>query len=290
MTDEIKLLTPPGPLSAPDLVAFLDAWRDATTRLEQTHEALRTEVRRLTDELEVKNRELARKNRLADLGQLASHVAHEVRNALVPVTLYLSLLRRRLAHDPGSADIAAKIVAGCTAVDVTVNDLLHFAADRDPQVTNVAIGPLVAEVLVALSPQLSAHGIRVDNQIDSTLEWPMDRDMLRRAVLNLSLNAIDVMPTGGELLARATVTTDGLALEIADTGPGLPDEIRARAFEPFFTTKSHGTGLGLAIVSRIAEVHGGRVVADNRPTGGASLVLHLPPVAVNSLTPARMAA
>ena len=87
-----------------DLKAVLAAWSTATVRLQQTHEALRAEVCRLTDELEVKNRELARQNRLADLGQMASHIAHEVRNNLVPVTLYLSLLRRRVSDDRGSLD------------------------------------------------------------------------------------------------------------------------------------------------------------------------------------------
>ena len=91
---------------------MLAAWNTATVRLQETHEALRTEVRRLTDELEVKNRELARKNRLADLGQMASHIAHEVRNNLVPVTLYLSLLRRRRKDDSGSLDILEKLEPG----------------------------------------------------------------------------------------------------------------------------------------------------------------------------------
>ena len=73
------------PDGAADLTTVLAAWNTATVRLQETHEALRSEVRRLTDELEVKNRELARKNRLADLGQMASHIAHEVRNNLVPL-------------------------------------------------------------------------------------------------------------------------------------------------------------------------------------------------------------
>src|SRR4051812_7345713 len=111
-----------------DLNAVLAAWNVATERLEQTHESLRNEVRRLTDELEIKNRELARKNRLADLGQIATHVAHEVRNNLVPVTLYLTLLRRRLSDDSGSLDVLTKIESGFTALDATVNDLLHFTA------------------------------------------------------------------------------------------------------------------------------------------------------------------
>src|ERR1700749_1949772 len=118
--------------SRADLEQVLAAWHGATLRLEQTHEALRAEVCRLTDELEVKNRELARKNRLADLGQMASHIAHEVRNSLVPVTLYLSLLRRRLDATSGCRDLVDKIAASFTALEATVNDLLQFTADRDP--------------------------------------------------------------------------------------------------------------------------------------------------------------
>src|SRR5262245_51814555 len=89
--------SPPGsqPI-ANDLEVILSAWHNATERLQRTHEVLCGEVRRLNHELEAKNRELVRQNRLADLGHMASHVAHEVRNGLAPVTLYLSLLRRRL--------------------------------------------------------------------------------------------------------------------------------------------------------------------------------------------------
>lgn len=259
-----------------DLQTVLAAWHDATLRLEQTHEALRSEVCRLTAELEIKNRELARKNRLADLGQIASHVAHEVRNSLVPVTLYLSLLRRRWSEDPGGIDILNKVEAGFLAVDSTVNDLLHFAAQRDPRIEPVRIGTVVEEVFDALVPQLAAQGISASIDIAPSLLAQVDRDMLRRAVLNLALNAIDAMQDGGELLATACVRDGYLELEIADSGPGLTDEARLRAFEPFFTTKPTGTGLGLAIVYRVAEAHGGEVVAMNCPEGGAAFTLRLP--------------
>src|SRR5690606_27699141 len=147
------------PDATADLETVLAAWHDATVRLEQTHEALRGEVRRLSDELEIKNRELARKNRLADLGQIASHVAHEVRNSLVPVTLYLSLLRRRISDDSGAIDILNKVTAGFTVLDAMVNDLLHFTADRAPQQESVNVRQLVEEVRQSLAPQLEAQGI-----------------------------------------------------------------------------------------------------------------------------------
>lgn len=259
-----------------DLETVLRAWHTATVRLEQTHETLREEVRRLTDELEVKNRELARKNRLADLGQMASHVAHEVRNNLVPVTLYLGLLRRRISDDGGSLMVLDKVEAGFTALEATVNDLLHFTSDRDPQLQPFPLGRVIDEVLCSLAPQMSAQRIDAETDVPAELLVTADRHMVRRAVLNLALNALDAMPDGGSLSVISADCDGAIELEVADSGPGLSDEVRRRAFEPFYTTKHGGTGLGLAIVYRIAEVHGGAVLAQNCPEGGAAFTLRIP--------------
>ena len=267
----------PKPLdSSASLELVLAAWNDATLRLEQTHEALREEVKRLTDELEIKNRELARKNRLADLGQMASHVAHEVRNNLVPVTLYLSLLRRRISGDRECLSILDKITAGFTALDATVNDLLHFTADRDPHWQTFGFRQLAEELISSLSPQFEAQGIRPALEISPALSLTADREMIRRAVLNLLLNALDAMPDGGRLLIAAIEEENRVELVIADSGPGLSEDAGRRAFEPFFSTKPGGTGLGLSIVYRTAEVHGGGVSAKNRAAGGASFSIYLP--------------
>jgi len=260
----------------PQLEAVLAAWHDATVRLEQTHSALRTQVARLTDELEIKNRELARENRLADLGRMASHIAHEVRNNLVPVALYLSLLRRRISDDRGSLDILDKVDSGVRALDTTVHDLLSFTAERDPRLSRVNLRKLVDDVLDALAPQLEAQGIEVTVDVPSGLAARADHDMLRRAVLNLALNALDAMPDGGELTITGVDGLYGCELEIADSGPGLSDEALRRACEPFFTTKNTGTGLGLAIVQRMAEMHGGQVSVCNCPEGGAAFTLRIP--------------
>ena len=264
------------PHAGADLETVLAAWHAATVRLEQTHEALREEVCRLTDELEIKNRELARKNRLADLGQMASHVAHEVRNSLVPVTLYLSLLRRRISDDRGSVDILDKISAGFLALDATVNDLLHFTSDRDPHLETFPLRKLLDDVRASLAPQLDAQAIEWLADVPAGQFITADRDMLRRAVLNLALNALDAMPDGGRIEVTSASTPWCVELEIADSGPGLSEEVKSRAFEPFFTTKPGGTGLGLAIVFRIAEGHGGCVTAMNCPDGGAAFTLRLP--------------
>lgn len=259
-----------------DLETVLEAWHVATLRLERTHETLCGEVARLTTELEIKNRELARKNRLADLGQMASHVAHEVRNSLVPVSLYLSLLRRRLSEDSGSQDILAKIEAGFIALDATVNDLLNFTAHRNPQWQTFLIGDLVTEVCESLEPQLNAQMIDVDIDVPPHTLLTADREMIRRALLNLILNSIDAMRDGGELVITSYDNPRGFELEVADSGPGLSTETKKRAFEPFYSTKQNGTGLGLAIVYHIAEAHGGTVTATNCPEGGAAFTIKIP--------------
>jgi len=262
-----------------DLQTILVAWNEATDRLQRTHQTLREEVRRLSDELEAKNRELARKNRLADLGQMASHVAHEVRNSLVPMKLYLSLLRRRLCSDAGSQDVLDKVLAGFTALEATVGDLLHFSSQRDPNRTTVCIAAMLSEVCQSLAPQLDAQNVRAAIDCPPNLQAQADLDMLRRALLNLVLNALDALPGGGEIVLTAVRSPQGVEIEVADSGPGVAPPLLDRLFEPFFTTKPCGTGLGLAIVERIAAAHGGRIAVTNCPEGGAAFTLLLPQAA-----------
>ncbi len=197
MTPLTACSDPPLPAANAELETVLAAWHQATVRLERTHEMLRTEVQRLTHELEVKNRELARKNRLADLGQMASHVAHEVRNHLVPVTLYLSLLRRRVGEDGGAVDIADKIAAAFTALDAMVHDLLNFTSDQEPRRSHFPVGRVLEEVCASVAPQLSAQSVDLTLDVPGDVELWADESMVRRSVLNLMLNAVDVMPDGG---------------------------------------------------------------------------------------------
>lgn len=274
--DSLEVLAASNPEDV-SLDVVLTAWNDATHRLQETHELLQQEVKRLTDELAEKNRELARENRLADLGRMASHVAHEVRNSLVPVALYMSLLNRKLEGDSESLQILSKVEAGINALDTTVNDLLNFTANREPRWDQFSVRGLVDDVCESIGPQLDAQKIRVLTDVAPQAQLNADREMIRRAVLNLMLNSLDAMQDGGELVITAFDGPSGFELEIADSGPGLTQEQLDSAFDPFFTTKSNGTGLGLAIVHRIAESHGARVVVANCPEGGAAFTLQFPP-------------
>jgi signal transduction histidine kinase len=265
-----------------ELETILDAWQTATDRLQSTHETLCHEVQRLTQELETKNRELARRNRLADLGQMASHVAHEVRNSIVPLKLYLSLLSRHTSEHPTMDGLVDKIASGMGNLETTVNDLLHFTSDREPALKTINIGMLVEEVLESIGPHLRDYEIKLDLADLESIEWTVDEGMLRRALVNLALNAVDAMSQGGTLWISTVRTARGLELEIADSGPGIPPELSGRLFDPFVTTKPTGTGLGLAIVERIAAAHGGVIEAQNCPEGGAAFTLCLPDIQQNA--------
>jgi len=262
-----------GSINVPELIALWDA---ATSRLQETHESLSREVAKLTDELEIKNRELARKNRLADLGLVASHIAHEVRNSLMPLTLYTGMLRRQMETIGEDTRVVTKIESGLTILNSTVNDLLHFTADRRPQISSVSLRPLIEEICQQLQPQMTAQRVRLVCDVAAGIVVPADKEMLRRACLNLTLNALDVMPEGGCLTITGTVVGSRVEIEFADTGCGISDFDAAKLFDPFFTTKNTGTGLGLAIVQRVVESHEGHVTARNCPDYGAAFTLVLP--------------
>ena len=188
----------------------------------------------------------------------------------------MSLLKRRLSEDSDSSDLLTKVEAGLTALDVTVNDLLNFTSHREPRWEAFPIRELIGEVCNSLEPQLEAQSIDVSLDVPFGHSLKADREMLRRAILNLVLNSVEVMQKGGELVFTSFEGAAGFELEIADSGPGLTEEQCERAFDPFFTTKSDGTGLGLAIVHRIAEAHGGRVTVKNCPEGGAAFTIEIP--------------
>ncbi|REK22073.1 MAG: sensor histidine kinase [Planctomycetota bacterium] len=268
--------TSPGLSTNSDLETVLAAWHEATLRLEQTHEILQSEVRRLSDELEIKNRQLERKNRMADLGEVASYVAHEVRNHLVPVSLYVDLLKRRCATDTKSLEIADKVATCVEALENTVSDLLNFAADPNPTPRPVQLDCLVRDVVDSLGEQLNAQGIETTVEMTGDTTVHVDADMTRSVLLNLVFNAMDAMPEGGEIVISGEACGSDVELEVADSGPGLTDDVRAHLFEPFYTTKRDGTGLGLAHVERIVRAHGARIRVRNCPEGGAAFTIQFP--------------
>jgi signal transduction histidine kinase len=253
--------TPPSGAQPPenpneDLWAIVEAWHDASRRSNSASFDANVGVERL--------------------GRAAIHAASEVQDRLACVSPYLTLLRRRLSDDAGSLDIVEKVEADLTAADAAVSDVLQLARDDEPRMAPVPLGPLLDEIHSALSGQMRRQGVRLSVDAPAHGVVTADREMLRRAVIDLELNALDAMPEGGELVVTVYCGHSAVDIEIADSGEGLSDENLARAGQLFHTTKNHGAGLGLAVVRRIAQAHQGRLRACNCPEGGAAFTLSLP--------------
>jgi signal transduction histidine kinase len=265
---------------ATDLATIIETYNEVTERLKVSHELLRREVCRLRDQLNEKNRELQRRERLAALGEMAAGVAHEIRNPLGGIGLYASLLERDLKDRAEQQEIARRIGVGVRNLESIVGDILAFAGGPEPTCHRVRVGELIDEALTQAMPRAQETGVQTEVHLsDEALELCCDAGQIERALLNLLLNAIDAAGEGGRVWVRACGRPDSeglVPISVEDNGPGIPPHAMQRVFNPFFTTKDTGTGLGLAIVHRIIESHGGRVSVGNRKGGGASFVLSVP--------------
>jgi len=263
-----------------ELGAIINAYNEVTERLKCSHDRLLAETRRLREELVEKNRELARRQRLAALGEMAAGVAHEIRNPLAGIQLYASLLIRDLRDDAGCRQLAERIDAGVRTLDGIVSDVLAFAGGAEPQRARVALAELLSACAASIEPARQRRGASVvfDESVQACV-LDIDAGQVQRALLNLLFNALDAAGDEGTVWVFTKQEPDGsgCAIHVADNGPGVADENKDRIFNPFFTTKDSGTGLGLAIAHRIAEVHGGKLQVMDRAGGGAEFVLTLPP-------------
>ncbi len=261
-----------------ELAAIISSYNEVTERLKNSHQELASQVRGLREELAEKNDELARKERLAALGEMAAGVAHEVRNPLGGIQLFASLLERDLEDRPKLRELATRISGGVRTLDGIVSDILVFAGQAEVRLEPVCLAEVLTEMLDLVAPQQRARSARIDadpEQFEVVVHG--NAAQLQRALLNLVFNALDAAGEEGRVwISCHRGPVDGtVQVVVADDGPGVPPELAHRIFNPFFTGKDSGTGLGLAIVHRVAEAHGGSVRVRNRAEGGAVFTLSL---------------
>jgi PAS domain S-box-containing protein len=210
---------------------------------------------------------------LAQLGQLAAVVAHEVRNPLAGLRASLQVLDRRVA-DARDRDVIAAMIHRIDGLNEKVDDLLLYARPKPPRLQAVDVGAIAHEA--AVSAQVSTG--RTTALVvagPSGLRGYADPDMLRAALLNLAMNACQAAGDAEvdiQIEARGAVC----AIAVRDRGPGISAEIAERVFEPFYTTRAGGTGLGLAIVKRLMELQAGDITLRERPGGGTVAEITVP--------------
>ena len=218
---------------------------------------------------------LAHQAALARVGQMAAVVAHEVRNPLAGIKGAVQVLMSRRSGDHSELPVMRDIVARIDALSELINDLMVFARPRPPRLAVVELHAIVADAITIVRRDPSAHGVQIEVEGDD-VSISADGELVRATVLNLLLNAAQAMAGNGRITVRTSHHDHEARIQIRDTGPGIPVEIREQIFEPFFTTKARGGGLGLPIARRTAELHGGSLTLECPAAGGTIVTMTLP--------------
>jgi signal transduction histidine kinase len=230
---------------------------------------------------------LRRRDRLSAMGELASTVAHEVRNPLNAIAMSAQRLRREFLEAPARTDADAgnhaemeqllDVVAGeSRRINDIVQQFLDFA--RPPKIAphSTDLASEVRDIVEATRPLALSRGITLDADVTGAATAVIDPAQLRQAIDNLLRNAIEATPPGGNVAVVARSTGKGHSIDVRDTGVGIPQDDLPRVFDLYFTTKAHGTGVGLAVTHQIVSAHGGTIEVDSKPGAGTRMTIRLP--------------
>lgn len=242
-----------------------------------------TEKRAAQAEIERQRDALHQGEKLAALGTLLAGVAHELNNPLTVVMGQAALLRE-IATDPKVASGAERIHGAAERCARIVRTFLAMARRRPPVRSDVALADAIRSALDVTAYALKTGDVAVVIDVPDDLPTvSADADQISQLLLNLIVNAQQEMMSRAPprvITISAGLAEEGgaIAIRVADNGAGVPEEIRGRIFEPFFTTKPAGvgTGVGLSVCHAIAEAHGGRILVEDAPGGGAAFVVVLP--------------
>ena len=228
--------------------------------------------------------QLARKQRLAALGEMAARLAHQVRTPLSAATLYMAQLSAGEVAPEQRQRIALKVSQRLDHMGKLLDSMLAFVRGGSRSRRVIYLKDVLADFSSTVLPQLAERGATIDVPvIDDTLRILGDRDELVGALCNLAMNALEAAGDGLAIeLWVGALSDDWLQIRVRDNGPGISEEIHERIFDPFFTTRASGTGLGLAVVAMTVSDHGGEITAHNRPDGGAEFLINLPLAAQES--------
>jgi signal transduction histidine kinase len=247
-------------------------YQKAAETLEDSYLKLREQADQI---IEIED-QLRRADRLSALGELSAGMAHEIRNPLGSIKGTAEILRDGVAADDPKLEFAEILIREVDRLNQVLEDFLHFAKPSPVEHGHFSLGEVVSDVLDLTRQQSLRSQIVVEVELDKDIEIPGRGEQIKQALLNLVLNAIQAMPSGGLLKVSSTNFEHKIHIQVSDNGPGIALENRERIFNPFVTTRDSGTGLGLAITQRIVQGHGGHIVLYSTPGQGTNFTICLP--------------
>jgi signal transduction histidine kinase len=235
--------------------------------------------------------EILRMDRLVSLGQLASGIAHELRNPLAGIKTTAQALSEEMPKDDSKREYLNRITKEIDRLNELLKTFFSFAKPQKPNLVYCYIKGIINEIIPFLIKEIADKGIRFTETYHPQLpKIKVDKNQMYQVFLNLFLNAIQAMPNGGQLKIEVSPmilhSLDGIQqnfvkIVISDTGKGIPPHIVNKIFDPFFTTKPKGIGLGLSITYQIIKQHGGTIKVESEWEKGTSFVINLPEILEN---------
>ncbi len=223
--------------------------------------------------------EALRAQQMATLAQLATGVAHEIRNPLTSIKMLIQVNRAKFADEGLPTDDLELVEQEIRRMERSVNSLLEYARPEASELKEFAIQEALRRTVQLIEGRCQTQ--RVDLVVeapDAPIRIMGDTAQIQQLLLNLGLNALDAMPNGGKLTLSVVCDLDQVLVSVADSGTGISESVLGKLFTPFVTTKPNGVGLGLGICRRIAVTHQGELTGANQITGGAKFQLSLPVV------------
>lgn len=221
--------------------------------------------------------EVARSRHLNSLGSLAAGVAHEIRNPLSSIKGFAVYFKERFSGNKEDEQTADIMIAETERLNRVISQLIEFARPLELKREKTKISDLVQHTLTLIAAEAQKNKISIQAVTSADLpEVDVDSDKIKQVLLNILLNGLAAMPSGGELKIDYSLQKDKLNVIISDTGIGIETMDLPRIYDPYFTSKSAGTGLGLAVVQKIMEAHGGGVDVESTVGRGTKVLLHFP--------------
>jgi len=228
-------------------------------------------------------KQAARQQELARLGEVGAILAHEIRNPLAGIKGYGQLLQERLStgRERGYADL---IVGEAQRLERLAHDILLYTRSGSLAPASCHPATVAAEVVTLLTPQAQELGVLFACEMDDDLMAACPAEGLHQVLLNLLTNALQASPPGGTIRITGQHQGDWVEIMVKDDGPGIAEEMRKFLFEPFQTSKARGAGLGLAVCKKIVDGCGGSIKIKNGSNGGAECLVRLPTVFLKGAT------
>ncbi len=227
--------------------------------------------------------QMERADRLASIGEMAAGIAHEIKNPLTGIASAITIIGDDFSPSDPRKEILGEVLEQVKRMDKTVNDLLFFGRPTDPEPVCADLNTVLRKTLIFASQHRGSKGGVIEKVLDLQKDIPpvyVDPKQIQQVFLNLILNAIQAMQSGGILTIKTALiheeSQQWVTASIADTGQGIPAQILGKIFTPFFTTKAQGTGLGLAICHKLVEQQGGTIRVESEDGKGTVFYIQLP--------------